>query len=327
MRILVIGGIQFMGREMVRRFASQGHDVTVLHRRDSHDLGPEIHNLKADRNDVAAMERILARERFDVVCDVAYDWERGTTAAQVEAAARAAAPGLHRYLFMSSVAAYGPGLDHREEDALAPDDFPNPYVMHKATTERMLFRLHDEIGLPVVTFRPPYVYGPRQPFYREQFFWDRLLDGRPLILPDGGGSPTQWVYVDDVAEAFVRAIDVDAAVGQGFNVAHDALTQRAFLEALARAAGVEPRFVPVSRERIREAGGQQMGRNLYFGEVLDGVTITSVVEKAPRVLGMRITDLDEGLRGAFAWYRDQPRRPVDYAFEDGLLAQPPTPDP
>jgi hypothetical protein len=70
------------------------------------------------------------------VFDLAYDWERGTTAGQVEAAARSCGDRLHRYVFMSSIAAYGPGLDHRESDPLAPDDAPNAYVQHKASAER-----------------------------------------------------------------------------------------------------------------------------------------------------------------------------------------------
>jgi 2'-hydroxyisoflavone reductase len=53
MRILVIGGTQFMGREIVRRLVARGHDVSVLHRRDRHDLGPEVRNLQADRGDLA----------------------------------------------------------------------------------------------------------------------------------------------------------------------------------------------------------------------------------------------------------------------------------
>ena len=54
---------------------------------------------------------------------------------------------LHRYIFMSSVAAYGDGLNHHEGDALAPDDAPELYVRNKAMSERALFRLHQRIGL------------------------------------------------------------------------------------------------------------------------------------------------------------------------------------
>ena len=73
MRVLVIGGTLFIGREIVRQLAERGHDVTILHRRDHHDLGPGIHNAQADRADLPAISRVLREGRFDAVFDVAYD--------------------------------------------------------------------------------------------------------------------------------------------------------------------------------------------------------------------------------------------------------------
>src|SRR5215208_7163521 len=213
MGTLVIGGTQFMGRAIVERLLARGHEVAILHRRDGHDLGPEVGNLQADRGDVERVTTLLARVRFEAIFDLVYDWQTGTPADHVVAAARHAGDRLRRYVFMSSIAAYGPGLGHRESDPLAPDDVPNPYVQHKASAERALFGMHETSGFPVVTFRPPYVHGPRQPFDREQYFWDRLHDGRPIILPDGGDAPTQWAFVSDLAGACVRAIEVADAAG------------------------------------------------------------------------------------------------------------------
>ncbi|HUE89867.1 MAG TPA: NAD-dependent epimerase/dehydratase family protein [Vicinamibacterales bacterium] len=321
MRILVIGGTLFIGREVVRRLAGRGHEVAVLHRRDHHDLGPEIRNLQADRSDLPTLSRILREERFDAVFDSAYDWQTGTTARHVDAAARSCGDGLHRYVFISSIAAYGPGIDHQEDEPLVPDDYPDPYAQHKASSERALFRLHAESGFPVTTFRPPFVHGPRQPFYREQFFWDRLLDGRPIILPDGGEGAMQWVSVSDLAEAGVRAIEVPEAAGEAFNIAHvEPHTQRSFVETLARVAGVAPTFAPMPRATIQAAGGHPFVGNLYFGEYLDLPPHTSVVDKAERVLGVTPTSLETALGAGFAWYQTQPRRELDYTFEDRLLA-------
>jgi nucleoside-diphosphate-sugar epimerase len=121
MRILVIGGTQFMGRETVERLVSRGHDVSVLHRRDHNDFGDgAVRNIQADRGDLPAISRILGSERFEAVLDFAYDWEHGTTAAQVEAAARSCGSELERYVFISSIAAYGGGLDLLEDAPLAP---------------------------------------------------------------------------------------------------------------------------------------------------------------------------------------------------------------
>jgi len=322
MRTLVIGGTQFIGRGIVERLLARGHEVAILHRRDHHDLGPEVRNLQADRGDLDAVVALLRGERFEAVFDLVYDWQTGTPASHVETVARHAGDQLQRYVFMSSIAAYGPGLEHRESDPLANADHPNPYVQHKASTERVLFRMHDASGFPVVTFRPPYVHGPRQPFYREQFFWDRLRDGRPIVLPDGGDAMSQWAYVSDVSEACVRAIETPAATGQAFNVAHvEPTTQRTFVEALARVAGIAPAFVPVPREAILAAGGQLMGDHLYFGEYLDLPPHTEIVEKVTQVLGVTPTPLEAALEEGFRWYLSQARRPVDYAFEDRLLAR------
>jgi nucleoside-diphosphate-sugar epimerase len=321
MRTLVIGGTLFIGREIVRQLAHRGFDVTVLHRRDHHDLGPEIKNVQADRGDLPAITRVLRDGRFDVVFDVAYDWEKGTTANQVEAAARACGAELQRYVFISSIAAYGPGLELRESAPLVADDYPSPYAQHKASSERALFRMHADSGFPATTFRPPFVHGPRQPFYREQFFWDRLYDGRPIILPDDGDTPTQWVFVSDLAAACVRALEVADTAGEAFNIAHtERLTQRSFVETLARIAGRTPTFAAIPRATIEAAGGQLMGKNLYFGEFLDLPPHITVVEKAPRILGVTPTNLETALAESFAWYQQQPRRRKDYNFEDRLLA-------
>lgn len=169
MNCLVIGGTQFIGRHLVAELLKGGHAVTVLHRQPKHGLGRRVKNIVADRNDPRAMKAALAGKSFEVVFDNVYDWQRGTTAAHVEGTVRAVNGPLQRYIFMSSVAAYGDGLNHHEGDALAPDDAPDLYVRNKATSERALFRLHQRIGLPAVTLRPPFVYGPENPLYREAF--------------------------------------------------------------------------------------------------------------------------------------------------------------
>jgi nucleoside-diphosphate-sugar epimerase len=148
------------------------------------------------------------------------------------------------------------------------------------------------------------------------------LDSRQIVLPDGGSAPSQWVFVEDVATACVRALEVPGAVGQAFNIGHvEPLTQRSFVEALARVAGMEPRFVSVPRATIRAAGGQLIGDATYFGDYLDLPPRTSVAEKAARVLGVTPTPFEAALGQGFAWYQAQPRRPIDYMFEDRLIAE------
>ncbi len=181
------------------------------------------------------MRKAVGATRFDVVYDIAYDWEHGTTGAQVEATAQIFDGKVGRYVFMSSVAAYGDGLNHHEGDALAPDDHPNAYARNKAMSERALFRMHQRSAFPIVTLRPPFVYGPGNPFYREAFFWDRFRAGRPVILPSEGHRLMQFIYVKDLVELAMKVMELRNAVGHAFNTANPrAITQHELVLDLAQ---------------------------------------------------------------------------------------------
>jgi 2'-hydroxyisoflavone reductase len=315
----------FIGRSLVAELLKAGHEVTVMHRRPKHELGRRVQNIVADRNDPQSVREALQYTSFQVVFDNVYDWERGTTASQVEGTVQAvrAASGdrLTRYVFMSSVAAYGDGLNHHDGDPLAPDDHAEAYVRNKAMTERMLFRLHQKTGFPVVTLRPPFIYGPENPFYREAFFWDRLRDNRPVILPGDGHRLMQFVYIKDLVRACMRAMDEPAAEGEAFNVANEKpMTQAEFLQAVVAATGKKANIVRVPRERIAEAGGDPMGQPAYFGVYLDVTPITEVVVKAKRVLGFQPTPFEAGLKETYRWYlRNGKKSKIDYSFEDRLI--------
>jgi nucleoside-diphosphate-sugar epimerase len=321
MKVLVIGGTLFIGRQLVSELLKAGHSVAILHRKNRHNLSKRVENLAADRNDPAAVRRVLAGRRFEVVFDNVYDWERGTTAEHVEATAHASGDHLKRYVFMSSVAAYGDGLNHYESDPLAPDNHSEAYVRNKAMSERALLRLHRKTGFPIVTFRPPFVYGPENPFYREAFFWDRMRARRPIIIPGDGTRLMQFLYLKDLVRACMRAIEVDEAVGEAFNIGNPKpLTQVEAVREMARAAGKKPELVRVPRERIAVLGGNPLGDPMYFGVYLDVPPITENMGKLQRVLGVRLTAFPTGLKETYRWYLRQPRRKKDFAFEDRLIA-------
>ena len=174
----------------------------------------------------------------------------------------------------------------------------------------------------MTTFRPPFVYGPGNPFYREAFFWDRLRDNRPIIIPGDGHRLMQFVYVKDLVWSLLKVLDEPAAVGHAFNIANQRpVTQAEAVTAFADVAGKRPNLVRVPRERILHLGGHPMGPQLYFGMYFDMPPITLVITKAQRVLVFRPTAFSEGLKETYRWYlRHHHKNHIDYAFEDRLMA-------
>jgi nucleoside-diphosphate-sugar epimerase len=320
-RALVIGGTLFIGRALVDQLLERGDDVVIMHRGHGTPFGKRVGEIICDRNDTAAVQAALDGTRFDVVYDNVYDWQRGTTAEQVSAAAKATATGLRRYVFTSSVAVYPPGGEYAEDVELVPSNYPNAYGANKAETERALFALGRERGIPVATLRPAFVYGEHNAIEREAFFWDRLLAGRPIIVPGDGLATMQWVYSRDVARAAILASEMGVAVGHAYNVAnYPPITQIDFVRVLARVAGTDANLVHVPRERLQALGGGLLAPPYYFGAYLDVPPISVLGDRVRQELGLELTPLERGLRETFRWYEQQQRPTPDFSWEDEALA-------
>ena len=80
-------------------------------------------------------------------------------------------------------------------------------------------------------------------------------------------------------------------------------------------------MVRVPRDSILAAGGNPMSEPYYFGEYLDIPPITENMGKAQRVLKMKLTPFDAGLKETYRWYvRNHKPRTAGFDFDDKLLA-------
>jgi 2'-hydroxyisoflavone reductase len=320
-RALVIGGTLLIGRALVEQLLERGDDVVIMHRGAGTPFGSRVKEIACDRNDIAAVRAGLDGQHFDVIYDNVFDWKQGTSAEQVCAAATANVQGLRRYVFTSSVAVYAPGnVERTEAAALVPSDDPNGYGAKKADSERALFALCKDRGIPVSTIRPAFIYGPNNPFDRESFFWDRLMAGRPILVPEDGRTTMQWVHAGDVARASILASEKEIAIGHAYNVAnYPPITHDDFVRTLARVAGKTANLVHVPRERLLQLGGGLAQLPYYFGAYLDLHSLTVKADRVRAELGFEFTPFEAGLRGTFAWYEQRDRPQPDYTWEDKVL--------
>jgi nucleoside-diphosphate-sugar epimerase len=313
MRVLVVGGSEFISVHLVRALQRDGHAVTALTRgRRPRPSG--VRALTGDRTDHAGLRALLAGERFEATVDVTY---APTTGADVEALLDALGERAGHVLFVSTGRVYDHARPIPYDEATPRSLYWGEYARNKIAGEDALLRRHREQGLPVTIVRPTHVYGPLNTRNNETFVFDRLVRGRPVLVPGHGGWLRQFGHVEDLADAMVAMLGAPAASGQAYNVTgEECVTQVGFAEMIAEVVGRPLTLVPCPpRDGVPAPA---FGQNLVYD--CHAVYTTT---KLRRDLGIRPRyTLAAGLAQTFAWYVREglDRRPVDFAADDRVLA-------
>jgi nucleoside-diphosphate-sugar epimerase len=110
-------------------------------------------------------------------------------------------------------------------------------------------------------------------------------------------------------------------VGEAFNIGDPKpLTQFELVEKLAKVANAEPSLARIPRDVIVQAGGNAMDEPYYFGEYLDVPPITENIGKVTRMLKMKLTPIEAGLKETYRWYvRNHKPRTAGFEFDDKVL--------
>lgn len=207
MRIAVIGASGVVGRGVVLRLLSAGHDVVGLARRRPESWPSEAAFVPGDIRDAAAVQRAVTGAEVVVHCAWApnpaavvptdRDVNVGGTRNVIEAMVRT---GTRRIVFASSAHVYGPGYFKSEAEPLQPI---SAYGLDKASAEELVAAS----GAEWVTIRCAAILG------RGVDNWvRRALAG--AVLPNTPDRTLQAVHTDDAHRVFVRAA-LDAGIGSG----------------------------------------------------------------------------------------------------------------
>jgi nucleoside-diphosphate-sugar epimerase len=123
------------------------------------------------------------------------------------------------------------------------------YGIKKRQCEDILWRAHDEKLFPISMLRPTYVSGPHDPTKRDFFWIERILDGKPLLVPGCGDFAFQSVFVDDVTQAFVELLNFDTTIGHAYNVVGEEIfSLNDYLKSLSRLLHRTPQLVHIDQE-------------------------------------------------------------------------------
>ena len=314
MRVLIVGGTEFISLHLVRTLLRGGHEVVALNRgRQPARVPAGVRTIVCDRKDHAALARALATERVDALVDIAY---APTTGEDVEALLDALDGRVGHAVFMSTGRVHDHALPIPYDEDAPRSLYWGEYAKHKIDGEDAFLRRHRERGLPVSIVRPTHVYGPLNTRDNETFFFDRLLRGRPIVVPGAGGWLRQFGHVEDLADAIAALLGVPAAYGQAYAVTgEESITQVGFVELIAE---IVKR--PLTLVHVTAAPGAKpapFGRNLGY----DAHAVYTTT-KIRTQLGIRPRyTLASGLAQTLEWYLREglDRRDMDFAAEDELL--------
>lgn len=306
--VVVTGGCGFIGSHLVRGLLERGaRRVVVI---DSMRYGDpanlagtdarvELVKFTLGHDDPAALAHALtgvdylfhlAAEKHNQSIDSPIDVLRSNVEGMFTLVDLAIKAGVKKVVFSSSLYAYG-----RVSGApFSEDEVPHPttvYGISKLTGEHLLAHFGKTRGLQYNVLRYLFVYGPKQfagMGYKSVIVknGERLLRGEAPVIFGDGQQTLDYVFVDDVVDATVRALETQVT-GETFNVGSGEATSVAHLIAtLTAAAGSS--IAPYHDAPDWTAGSYRVGN----------------VDKIARVLGWRATTtLAEGLGRTLAWMK------------------------
>jgi nucleoside-diphosphate-sugar epimerase len=323
MRVLLTGGSGFVGSYVAEQLDRLGHAVRALVRpRSDSKFLKTLKNIELAPGAIEDRASLDAAVRgVDAVVHVAglvkarrpEDFFQVNTEGtkNLLAAAEAVAPGLKRFVYVSSLAAVGPSPDGTP----IPDDAPPRPVTHygrsKLAAEQAVLSAKDR--LPVTVIRPPLIYGPRD---RETLaFFTAVRNGVLPVLGDGRNT-LSVVFGEDCASAIVKAALSDGPSGRTYFVDDGSVyVWRDALAEVEKAMGKRAFFrvgLPMPVVQLAAAATQLYGKVTRTAQMLTLDKVNELKQRhwvcegsgARRDLGWQPrTTWPDGVAKAVAWYR------------------------
>lgn len=320
MKIFVAGATGFIGTHLVKRLAETEHDLVCLARKTS-----DLSTLKklgvtiaiGDLTDKDSLRRGMQSCDWvanlanlflfwvpdnQVYTDVNIEGTRNIMEAALET-------GITKVVHVSTAAVWGNADWPISEDTPMGKQRVSKYAKTKYEGERIAWRFHEEHGLPLVMIYPAAVVGADDPKAAGRYVKNIAKHRMPAQVLTN--SPFPFVYVGDVAEAILRALEKEDNIGEKYLVNGDNLTWGEFNRMIADISGVPlpPLRLPntmtvvnawlltglanlIKRPPLLDLSVDQVAM-MKQGFIIDG-------SKAERELGFRYTPIHQALEEAIA---------------------------
>ena len=215
-KILIMGGIQFVGKEIVKKFLEKDYTIYILNRGTRKNI-EEVIFFKVDRDNFIEMENILKNIDVDIIIDVS-----AYTEEQVDILHKVMKNRFKQYILISSASVYNniESTPANEESQTGENLIWGDYAKNKYLAEKKTIENSKIYNFKYTIFRPFYIYGVGNNLDRENYFFSRIKYNLPIYIPSKNNI-IQFGYVEDLALAIESSIGNSDFYNQTFNISGD----------------------------------------------------------------------------------------------------------
>src|SRR5213083_360295 len=246
MRLLILGGTQFLGRAIAAHACAMGHDVTCAARGVAGAAPDGARFIRVDRDDLDGLAP-LAREAFDAVVDVSRH------PGQVRRAVAALKHRVAHWTFVSTVTVYADNRTPGQRADTAPVRTPTAPDIERSTEETYgaaKVACEQAVGDDAFICRAGLIVGPEDPTGRFTYWPVRLARGGEVLAPGAPEDTVQFIDARDLAQWIVHAAQ------SGLTGVYDGIgptrTRGELLAECAAALGSSCTFTWVNRAFLEE---------------------------------------------------------------------------
>ena len=302
LRILILGGTNFIGPHQVRAAVERGHEVTLFNRGITNpDLFPDLETLIGDRN--GELDALRGRE-WDVVIDNPANIPRW-----VRLSAEALRGSVGKYVFVSSTGVYVPYLttDIREDAPTDTIEDPETEVVDGRTFGALKALAEDEARTAFpdshLVVRPTYIIGPGDPTDRYTYWPVRLARGGEVLAPGTPDDPMQHVDVRDLGAFMIKAVEDDLSGTMNVVGPREPLTMGGLLERTRAAVGSDATLTWVDAAFLQEQG--HFALTYWVQPAGDYLGMMQVNGDKAFAAGFEMRPLEQTARETLEWFNAQ----------------------
>lgn len=306
MKIIVLGGTGWVGHHIVEVLHAAGHEVTICSRGKkatyANEISGGVRRVTANKSNQDEMARVF-EDHYEVVIDSV------PTEASIDNVV-GHAKDIKHYLHCSSTGGYAPLPFIPGDETMPYDHYFRGGWKQKAVVDTKVMDLFHSQGFPATVIRPCYITGPgllpldNLGGRREDFIPD-ILAGRTLDLPNDGQALLQPIHVEDLAAAFLLAVQKPESAGEIFNICLEkAVSIASYIGLNAAALQCEARINLMSLDAMLEKHGESVEE---LGLRFFATHMCFDIRKAREQLGYRPRHTtEEAIRETAQWAAGRP---------------------